>query len=104
MSDSNIWYVSSETYVTRRHVRSSSAFASESQAKRFARQELAAGKAVYAGTINPHTPKCFIPPEKVQSWLDTGESAVNEVAGTAVNGLRRNQPGGSPFNPYQCDT
>ena len=70
MSNPTIWHVSSEVYFTRRHARSSVGFESESEAKQFAKASLAAGKAVYAGTINPYTPKRFVPPEQVLDWVN----------------------------------
>jgi hypothetical protein len=81
-----IWYVSFETYRTRRHFRNSSAFESESEAKQFAREALAAGNAVYAGTINPHTPKRFVSPENMRDWVDAVEpsSKGNSASGTAM--------------------
>ena len=70
IADPKIWYVSCETYATRRRSRHSQSFENESDAKQFAMQAAASGKAVYAGTISPHTPKQFIPPHKLQEWLD----------------------------------
>jgi hypothetical protein len=64
-----IWYVSFDDFTSRRRVRSVQAFKSESEAKQFAREALASGKAVYAGTINPHEPRRLIPPEQIDEWL-----------------------------------
>jgi hypothetical protein len=75
MSGSKTWYVSCEACVTRRHVRSSVSFESESEAKQFAKEALASRKAVYAGTINPHVPKRFIPAEKVDDWINEVDPA-----------------------------
>jgi hypothetical protein len=65
-----IWYVSFDPDPKRRRFRSAQSFASESDAKQFAREALASGKVVYAGTINPHEPRRFIPPEKIEAWLN----------------------------------
>ena len=63
-----IWYVSFDPDPKRRRSRSAQSFASESEAKQFAREALTSGKVVYAGTINP--PRRFIPPEKIEAWLN----------------------------------
>jgi hypothetical protein len=97
MSNPKIWYVSSEVYVTRRHVRSSLGFESESEAKQFAKLSLAAGNAVYAGTINPHTPKRFVPPEKVLDWVNEVDASSKEESFSArVKIGRGNDPGAVP--------
>lgn len=79
MSNPKIWYVSSEVYLTRRHVRSSVGFESESEAKQFAKTSLAAGNAVYAGTINPYTPKRFVPPDQVLDWVNAVDPPSREL-------------------------
>jgi hypothetical protein len=86
ISNPKIWYVSCETYVTRRRARHSQSFENEEDAKQFAKVAAASGKAVYAGTISPHTPKQFIPPHKLDEWLNTGELApVREHADIATS-------------------
>jgi hypothetical protein len=45
-------------------------FANEDDAKVFARARLAERPGVTAGTINPHSPKCFIGSAQIVDWLD----------------------------------
>jgi len=68
------WYVSAE--VRRRGVlpklrspRETTTFATENEAKLFARAKLDEGLAVFAGTINPHLPRRLIPASGIQAWL-----------------------------------
>jgi len=71
MTNPKIWYVSFENPQRKRqHVRSTQAFESEEEAKHFAREALASGKFIYAGTINPHTPRRFISPDQIDEWLN----------------------------------
>jgi hypothetical protein len=73
-----IWYVSfSSAQPKRRRVRGAQTFDSEDKAKQFARDTLASGAVIYAGTINPHAPKRFISPDKIDEWLN----AVQPVLG-----------------------
>jgi hypothetical protein len=64
------WFVSFDPDPKRRRIRSAQSFASEIEAKRFAREAVSSGKVVYAGAINPHEPRRFIPPEKMDEWLN----------------------------------
>jgi len=48
-------------------------FATEVEAKQFARVKLDEGLAVYAGTINPHLPKRIIPSGGIFHWLEGEE-------------------------------
>ena len=68
------WYVTFE--VQRRGIlpkqrspRETRTFATEDEAKLFARAKLDEGLAVFAGTINPHVPKRVIPASGIQAWL-----------------------------------
>ncbi|MGY3492426.1 hypothetical protein [Bradyrhizobium sp. USDA 4502] len=72
---SAIWYV---TYEIRRRgllarrarsPRETRTFASESEAKAFARSKLDEGLVVFAGTINPHLPRQLIPSHNIADWL-----------------------------------
>src|SRR6202008_3809305 len=68
------WYVShinsGDVSGARVH-RATKTFASEPEAKRFARAKFAAGdKTLVAGTINPVTPKRVIPSSAIPDWLD----------------------------------
>jgi hypothetical protein len=49
--------------------RRSQSFTTESDAKKFAAAELAAGVEVSAGTINPVVPKRIIAPSQIRKWL-----------------------------------
>lgn len=69
-----IWYVTFEvrkrgTLPKQRSPRETRTFATEAEAKAFAREKLDAGLAVFAGTINPHTPRQLIPSSRIQAWL-----------------------------------
>jgi hypothetical protein len=44
-------------------------FASEAEAKKFARAMLDEGRIVIAGTINPHSPKQLILSQDIDRWL-----------------------------------
>ncbi|MCC8944041.1 MULTISPECIES: hypothetical protein [unclassified Bradyrhizobium] len=72
---SAIWYV---TYEIRRRgllarrarsPRETRTFATESEAKAFARSKLDEGLVVFAGTINPHLPRQLIPSQNIADWL-----------------------------------
>jgi hypothetical protein len=74
-----IWYV---TFEVRRHgilpkprnPRETRTFVAEAEAKLFARSKLAEGLVVFAGTINPHTPKRVVPSSHIQAWLADDEA------------------------------
>ena len=65
------WYVS---YVAQGYAyahRATETFASERDAKRFARARLEAGdRALVAGTINPVLPKRVVPTAAIPDWID----------------------------------
>jgi len=68
----NTWYVSAyipDKEKTGYYSRRSQSFTSESDAKKFAAAELAAGVEVSAGTINPVVPKRIIAPSQITKWL-----------------------------------
>jgi hypothetical protein len=81
------WYVTFEvqrrgTLPKQRSPRETRTFATEDEAKLFARARLDEGLAVFAGTINPHLPKRVIPSSGIQAWLaDQQESG--RPAGTS---------------------
>jgi hypothetical protein len=68
------WYV---TFEVRKHgilpkqrsPRETRTFATEDEARLFARAKLDEGLAVFAGTINPHLPKRLIPASAIHEWL-----------------------------------
>ena len=68
------WYVSFD--VRKRDLkqkvrgrRLSKMFASEAEAKNFARAMLDEGRIVIAGTINPHSPKQLVLSQDIDRWL-----------------------------------
>lgn len=68
------WYVSyvaSGALTGERGPRATTRFASEREARKFARTKFEAGdKTLVAGTINPITPKRVIPSSAIPDWLD----------------------------------
>jgi hypothetical protein len=76
------WYVTFEvrkrgTLPKQRSPRETRTFATEAEAKAFARAKLDEGLAVFAGTINPSVPRQLIPSARIQAWL-TGELSDTE--------------------------
>ena len=62
-----------------RSPRETRTFATDAEAKMFARVKLENGLVVFAGTINPHLPKRLILSHAVADWLEERtESANNE--------------------------
>jgi hypothetical protein len=55
-----------------RSPRETRTFATEAEAKIFVRSRLHECLVVYAGTINPHTPKRLVPSSQIDSWLADG--------------------------------
>ena len=47
-------------------------FETEIEAKNFARAKFNEGLIVFAGTINPHTPRQLISSANIPSWLEGG--------------------------------
>ena len=69
------WYVTFEvptdgTRSRRRHPRLTKTFATEAEAKEFARTKFTDGLIVTAGTIIPHLPKRAIPSVDIPTWLE----------------------------------
>ncbi|WFT96036.1 hypothetical protein QA633_02630 [Bradyrhizobium barranii] len=69
-----IWYVTFEVRRSGllpkpRSPHETRTFATEAEAKAFARSKLEDGLVLLAGTINPHSPKQLIPASRIQSWL-----------------------------------
>ena len=65
------WYVSFETprQEKRKFARVTETFASEREAKQFAKAKLSPTQIVTAGTINPHKPKRTVTPVQVYEWV-----------------------------------
>ena len=78
MSNSDIWYVAfgpdksstAEDKTVLGQVRTTKTFKSEDDAKKFAREIIAKGWLVSAGTLNPHQPKQTIAASKIERWAD----------------------------------
>jgi hypothetical protein len=69
-----IWYVTFEVrkrgiLPKQRSPRETRTFLTEAEAKAFARSKLDEGLTVYAGTINPHTPKQLVPSSHIYTWI-----------------------------------
>jgi len=69
------WYVTIKNQLRgsqnrERHPRETKFFATEAEAKVFARTKLDEGLVLFAGTINPHVPRQVIPATKLVAWLD----------------------------------
>ena len=79
------WYVTFESrprgvLPKRRSPRETRTFATEGEAKIFARSRLDEGLIVFAGTINPHLPRRHIPSSHVPMWLAEGQADSVEPA------------------------
>jgi hypothetical protein len=71
------WYVTFEVptdgaLLRRRHPRLSKTFATEAEAKEFARSKFTDGLIVTAGTIIPHLPRRAISSVEIPAWLELG--------------------------------
>jgi hypothetical protein len=69
------WYVTFEVHrrglvKKRARPRMTRTFETEAEAKLFAREKLDEGLIVFAGTLNPHSPKQFISSTEVLSWVE----------------------------------
>nr|WP_246785448.1 hypothetical protein [Bradyrhizobium sp. cir1] len=78
------WYVTFEVrkrgvLPRQRSPRETKTFATEAEARLFARAKLDEGLAVFAGTINPHLPRRLIPAAGIAAWLaeEQGPSATS---------------------------
>lgn len=70
-----IWYVTVELRKSgvlprQRRPRETKTFATEADAKIFARSRADEGLAVFAGTINPYSPKRLILSSQISAWLE----------------------------------
>ena len=68
------WYVTFEVHrrgllPRPRCPRQTMTFATEAEARQFARARLEEGLTVFAGTINPYSPRKLIPAEDIIPWL-----------------------------------
>ena len=75
------WYVTFELrkrglYPKPRSPRETKTFATETEAKIFARAKLDEGLVVFAGTINPHLPRQLISSEQAPRWLAGDEDGL----------------------------
>jgi hypothetical protein len=76
MAKKPTWYVSFEApSQEKRFARLTQTFASEREAKQFAKAKLVSTQNITAGTINPHTPKLIVPPMQVFDWLEESDKA-----------------------------
>ena len=71
------WYVTFESRprilrASRHSPRETRTFATEDEAKIFARSKLDEGLIVFAGTINPHLPRRHVASSHIQTWLSEG--------------------------------
>jgi hypothetical protein len=80
------WYVTFEIRKSgilpkHRSPRETRTFATEGEAKLFARSKFEEGLAVFAGTINPHLPRRLIPAAGIQAWFadDNGAAVPRDV-------------------------
>jgi hypothetical protein len=76
------WYVTFEIrkrgiLPKQRSPRETRTFATEAEAKSFARSKVEEGLIVFAGTINPHLPKRLVPSSQIFAWL-AEQGADNE--------------------------
>jgi hypothetical protein len=78
------WYVTFEVRRSgvlssrRRGPRSTRTFETETEAKIFARTKFHEGLIVYAGTINPHSPKRLISSRNLPHWLEEPQQQPSE--------------------------
>jgi hypothetical protein len=77
------WYVTFEVQkrglaAKRRSPRATKTFESETEAKSFARAKFNEGLIVYAGTINPHSPRQMIAPSDIACWLGDEQEGDSE--------------------------
>ena len=83
------WYVTFECsrglLPKRRSPRETRTFATEGEAKVFARSRLDEGLIVFAGTINPHLPRRHIPSSHVHMWLTEGHEGAADPPPLADN-------------------
>jgi hypothetical protein len=79
------WYVTFEhkrgILPKQRSPRQTKTFATEAEAKIFARTKLEEGLAVFAGTINPHSPRRLIPATEIHVWLGDEREQAGKAPG-----------------------
>jgi hypothetical protein len=90
MDKQHTWFVTFEvprggSLVRRRNPRLTRTFASELEAKKFAREKLDEGLIVSAGTMVPHSPRQIIPSTGVLAWLNPVESELTDDQGSDDN-------------------
>jgi len=84
------WYVTFENRKSgvlpkQRSPRETRTFATEDEARQFAREKFDEGLAVFAGTINPQVPRRIIPSSDIQAWL------ADDSDGASSPGLPQNE-------------
>jgi hypothetical protein len=84
------WYVTFEvrkrgTLPKQRSPRETKTFATEAEAKAFARSKHEEGLPVFAGTINPHSPKQLIPSSRIHAWLADEQGEADTTLGRDNN-------------------
>jgi hypothetical protein len=67
-----------------RHPRLTTTFDNEAEAKSFARAKLGEGLIVFAGTINPFTPRRTVLPQDVAAWTADGKERVADEGNVVV--------------------
>jgi hypothetical protein len=88
------WYVTFEipwrgTAVRRRRSRSTQTFATETEARNFARAKFDEGLVMTAGTIIPHLPRRATASGSILSWLDEGQEQGSGDAAENTDALTR---------------
>jgi hypothetical protein len=76
MPEPNRWYVSytvQSSRSPRRYARFTKTFDTEEHAKLFAREIVASGLRLIAGTINPHSPKRIVSTTEIATWLEAAD-------------------------------
>ena len=65
-----------------RSPRETKTFATEADAKIFARCKIDEGLSVFAGTINPHSPKRLVLSSQILAWLDDEPASTDAPRGS----------------------
>jgi hypothetical protein len=89
------WYVTFEVQKRgllprRRSPRATRKFETETEARDFARAKFNEGLIVYAGTINPYSPKQLIPSSNIPSWIEHAEGQEIADADRAAHEQKSN--------------
>ncbi len=82
----HIWYVTFEvlkrgTLPRARHPRLTKVFATEMEARAFAKEKFDQGLVVTAGTLNPHRPKKILPSAAIAGWIEGVGAGVTGSVG-----------------------